>query len=212
MSPRLKDPKRDNATLEHKVALRKRALDLLKADGLPPVIMETHGGKGGVWKRCYPMVKQGTVFEKDPKKVDVLAKQRPTWAVYEADCVTALREGAGTHLEYSLVDIDPYGGHWDALAAYLDSDRPFPPRWYAVINDGLKLAIQTGIAWKIDVMRPAVEHFGADLYPVYGEVCRWLWNRWATERGWRVEVLALLHAGVQGNMTHALLRWEKGGT
>ena len=70
---------KDNTTLARKVLLRK---NLLKELDDAPVILETHGGYGEVWKKVYSNIKRGIVFEKNPKKAEALAKQRPSWAVY----------------------------------------------------------------------------------------------------------------------------------
>ena len=107
--------KRDNSTFPQKVALRQEALRLLYAS---PVIMETHGGVGKLFDAVYAHVERGIVFEKDADKTAVLGKQRPSWAVYEADCVTALQEGVGGHLAVNFLDIDPYGECWPVVDAF----------------------------------------------------------------------------------------------
>lgn len=41
--------KKDNSTFDRKAALRTRALALLEK----PIVMETHGGYGKIYQRCY---------------------------------------------------------------------------------------------------------------------------------------------------------------
>lgn len=133
--------KKDNSTLDDKVMLRAVALRHLGAE---PVIMETHGGIGDVWASVYQHVWQGVVFEKDSVKASKLARQRPTWAVYEADCVKALALGAGGYLTVNLLDVDPYGDPWPALTAFFGSVRPFAPRMVVVVNDGMRQPVAIG--------------------------------------------------------------------
>ena len=56
--------------------------------------METHGGWGKLYANCYTGF-PGIVFEHVPLKADHLALQRPHWAVYEAECMRSIKEGAG---------------------------------------------------------------------------------------------------------------------
>ena len=103
---------KDNTTFRHKVALRRQALALLEN----PIILETHGGVGKLYRALYAGM-AGMVFEKDERKAEILAGQRPTWAVYHADCVMALQAGAGSWLPINFVDCDPYGAPWTTLHA-----------------------------------------------------------------------------------------------
>ena len=76
--------KKDNATILLKVNLRRAALRALPVQ---PIVMETNGGAGEIWKACYADVCQtGVVIEKDIEKCNTLAVQRPNWAVYRGDC------------------------------------------------------------------------------------------------------------------------------
>ena len=104
--------KLDNSSFSQKVMLRQTAVRMA---GEKPLIMETHGGMGDLWSAVYRDVEEGVVFEKESEKADYLARQRPSWAVYHADCVKALAAGAGAHMEVNLLDLDPYGGCWETL-------------------------------------------------------------------------------------------------
>src|SRR4051812_3936723 len=136
---------KDNSTFTRKAALRSRTLMMVEH----PVVMETHGGAGLIFSRCYRSVKEGIVFERDPDKAAILAHQRPTWAVYECLCENAIAEGAGAHLEVNFLDLDPYGEPWPALDAFFGSDRPFPPRLAIVVNDGLRQKLKMNGGWSV---------------------------------------------------------------
>lgn len=174
----------DNSTFDRKVKLRIATLAEL---GQPPVILETHGGFGRLFARCYRQFESGIVFEKDSAKVDYLAEQRPTWAVYQADCGTALLAGIGRHLPINFVDLDPYGSPWETLDSFLSGFHPTVSRLAIVVNDGLRNALKMKIGWKIEVLRNARAHFGLNnLYSQYAEICRWMMEERATAAGYRL--------------------------
>lgn len=90
----------DNKTVLEKAHLRKRVLGMLEQ---PPVILETHGGNGGLYLRCYKHITDGIVFETDAKKAETLTRQRPTWSVCQTDCVWSLQSGVGSHLDINFI-------------------------------------------------------------------------------------------------------------
>ena len=106
---------KDNKTLVEKTHLRKQMLAKLDTE---PCILETHGGTGELFLRCYADVREGAVFETDPKKAVTLLKQRPTWAVYESDCIWSLENGVASHLPINFIDFDPYGAAWEVIQAF----------------------------------------------------------------------------------------------
>lgn len=93
--------------------MRKKALQYLET----PIVMETHGGAGKLFDACYGNVRDGIVFEKNPKKSKLIGLQRPTWRVYEADCESAIVSGIGGDLPVNLLDVDPYGDPWPVIDA-----------------------------------------------------------------------------------------------
>lgn len=196
---------KDNTTLQQKVSLR---LDLLRR--IPaPIVLETHGGEGRVWFRCYRDVARGVVFEKDPAKADLLARQRPSWSVYEADCEKAIAAGAGSHLQVNVLDLDPYGEPWTALAAFFASKRPFPEVIGLAVNDGIRIPLASNRGWKISTLAPAVAKFGNhQLYARYLEAARFLVEHYAGPRGYEVEWWRGYYCGKAQKMTHyaAVLR------
>ena len=140
-----KPTQKDNSTFHQKALLRQMALARLEAE---PVVMETHGGEGKLFDACYRGVTRGVVFEKDADKASILGRQRPTWAVYEGDCVASIQGGAGAHLEVNLLDVDPYGDPWPVIDAFFESERPRAERLMVVVNDGLLHSIKKGVAWR----------------------------------------------------------------
>jgi hypothetical protein len=193
----------DNSTLVKKTALRRQALKLLPA----PVVMETHGGTGQIYRRCYAHIDTGVVFERDPRKARVLGLQRPTWAVYRADCVAAIRAGVGGHLPVNFFDLDPWGEPWPAIEAIFSGGLDLPGRIVFAVNDVLRLTLKRG-AWRVRSMADAVTKFGNDIYHRYLEVARWKLERIAAEVGFTLERFGGYYCGVQQQNAHyyALLR------
>ena len=190
--------KRDNSTFPFKRALRTKALAWIDS----PVVMETHGGYGKLFDACYAHVERGIVFEKDERKADFLAEQRPTWAVYQADCVNALSEGAGAHLLVNVLDLDPYGEPWPVLDAWFASDRPRAAHLLVVVNDGLRQKIRLGGAWSVHSLADAVRQFGNNLHGVYLEVARYLMESKAAQAGYTLDRFVGYYCGFQDQMTH----------
>lgn len=200
---------KDNSTFTHKKVLRERAITMLAEYGVDdPVILEAYGGEGKLYRACYRAFRQGVVMEKDAKKIAVLARQRPTWAVYECDCVQALSDGLGGHLAVNLLDVDPYGDSHPTLEAFFSSQRPFADVLAVVVNDGLRQSLGLGTAWNVKSMRRMVEKYGNDLHPIYLEISEELLRDYVAPVGYRVETFAGYYCGPSQFNTHwlALLR------
>lgn len=193
---------KDNSTLARKVALRGNALREL--GGEPPVIMETHGGYGEIFRKCYSRVKQGVVFEKSEERSSVLATQRPTWAVYEADCETALQAGCGSHLCINFLDVDPYGHPWSVFDAFFGSDRPRAERLVVVVNDGARRQCRMNVAWKSsEPLRAMAVKYGNDsLDDWYLDVCRAELPARAATAGYQLKRWTGYYCGFAKMMTH----------
>ena len=197
---------KDNSTLRLKTQLRRNALEEIEA----PVVMETHGGFGSIFLRCYFGIRNGIVFEKKPDKTAVLAKQRPTWAVYECDCETALRSGIGAHLDINFLDLDPYGEPWPILDAHFGSSRPFPHRLAVVVNDGLRQGLKMNGAWNVGSMAGVVSKYGNNaLYKNYLEICQELMQEKAGQVGYTLTRWAGYYCGHADQMTHYAAILEK---
>jgi hypothetical protein len=201
-------PKLDNLTLSQKVMLRQTALAAL---GETPIICETHGGRGDVFASVYTHVEDGAVFETDPDKAVLLAAQRPTWSVYEADVEMALAAGAGRHLTFNYLDVDPYGSAWDTLDAYFGSTRPFAARMVVVVNDGLRFKAQGGSAWQTERLEPFVARYGNHAvwreYPT--RICRELMDATAALGGYTVRLFESYPTGRELKMVHMLAVLER---
>ena len=189
--------KKDNSTLSSKVSLRQGVLREIES----PVILETHGGYGQLWARCYSHIENGVAIERDHDKAASLARNRPTWAVYQADCVVALASGVGSHLPINFVDLDPWGEPWHAITAFFESDRPWPKRLALVVTDGLRQKLRIA-AWDVASMADMVPKYGNRLGDVYLEVCQELLTEKAAHRGYALRQWAGYYCGHADQMTH----------
>jgi hypothetical protein len=197
---------KDNSTIRLKVALRRNLLKEIEK----PVVMETHGGFGKIFTRCYSEIASGVVFEKDQAKASFLAKQRPTWAVYECDCLVALAGGVGSHLPINFIDLDPYGEPWPVLDAFLESERPFPDRLAIAVNDGLRQSLKMNGGWHVGSMESVVQKYGNDvLYDQYLNICKELLKEKAAQAGYHLRRWAGYYCGHADQMTHYAAVLEK---
>lgn len=191
--------KKDNSTLAAKVSLRHRLLSLLSS----PVVLETHGGTGRIGLRCYGAVERGVVFEKDPAKAEHLAVQRPTWAVYEADCLTALAAGVGAHLPINLVDLDPYGEPWPVLDALFRGPYAWPDTLGIVVNDGLRQKLRLSGGWDVHSMQGVVARYGnGAMHDNYLSICQELLQEKAAQVGYSLSRWTGYYTGYGQQMTH----------
>lgn len=190
--------KKDNSTISKKINLRLEYLQMLDA----PVIMETHGGRGKLYERCYSGF-YGVVFEKDPAKTDLLCSQRPDWSVYEGDCIAAISAGAGAHLPINFLDVDPYGQPWPVFEAFFSSDRPHPETMIVVCNDGLRQKLKLNGGWQTKAMQPIIAKYGNDrLFSCYLDVCSDLLGQIAGTAGYRITDWRGYYCGHAQQMTH----------
>lgn len=198
----MKDKKLDNSTFIQKRTLREQALIRLAEWGVDaPVVMETHGGKGELFKVCYAHLDGGVVFEHDPHKAAYLGLQRPTWAVYQCDAEHALWGGVGAHVQVDLLDVDPYGDGWTVIDAFFASERPFKERMMIAVNDGLRQKLIVG-AWDVAVLKPMVLKYGNELHPIYLELCREMLEEKVAHAGYKVDYFGGYYCGRNLHMTH----------
>jgi hypothetical protein len=189
--------KKDNSTLRYKVMVRQELLDRKHC------IMETHGGAGAIYHRCYRHIDNGVVFEKQDNKVNILAKQRPTWRVYQADCISSIRAGISNDMPITLIDIDPYGSCWETIAAFFESKRGFAPTMGIAVNDGLRQKLRIG-AWNVSIMGNMVQKYGNKIHGKYLEICRELLDNYSAIAGYSVDHFAGYYTGHAQQMTHFL--------
>ena len=191
--------KKDNSTLSLKVKLRRSLLSEIEN----PVILETHGGYGAIFDACYSRVATGVVFETDEKKTCALVKQRPTWAVYESDCVGPISAGLAADVPVTLLDCDPYGEPWPVIDAFFESKRDFQPRMGVAVNDGLRQKCKLQAGWKVKSLAGIVEKFGnVALYDNYLQFCRILIEEKAAKAGYALRRWTGYHCGHNQAMTH----------
>ena len=184
-------------------------LKRMAAAGVAPVLMETHGGYGKLYAACYADIVKGVVFDKDAEKAERLAMQRPTWAVYEADCEAALSHGAGGHLTITALDVDAYGDSLTPIKDFMESERPRADRLWIVGNDGMRQNARLGDAWSVDILKPAVAHFGNQIDKIYLDVCRWLVEMYAAKAMYKVEHFAGYHCGDKSQITHYMIELSR---
>jgi hypothetical protein len=190
---------KDNSTFSRKAELRVKALLELER----PVVLETHGGFGKLFSRCYSHVPDGVVFETKPEKCAVLARQRPSWAVYEADCVRALGAGVGHHLPVNFVDLDPYGEPWPVLDAFFAGLRRGPGRLVLVVNDGLRQKLKMNGGWNVASKRTVVDRLGnGAMYSNYLAICRDLVKAKGGAAGYELKNWTGYYCGFADQMTH----------
>lgn len=172
--------------------------------------METHGGEGKLFDACYSHIDIGIVFEKDERKVEKLAKQRPHWRVYQSDCVLALADHVGGDMPIELLDIDPYGACWDCVDAFFSSKRDFAPVLAICVNDGLRQTLSLKGGWKVGQMQDMVTKYGNDvLYHQYLEICQELIGEKIAQAGYRLEQFYGYYTGFNGFMCHFLAMARK---
>lgn len=182
-----------------KISLRRNLLKEMSH----PVILETHGGYGKIFELCYAHLLEGVVFEKDPDKASYLALQRPTWAVYEADCEIAVRGGIGSHLAVNFLDLDPYGSPWEIIKTFFENWPEFPDRLAVAVTDGLRQKCRMQGAWSVRALAEMVAKYGNQVFYLnYKEICRELMEKKAARVGYRLERWAAYYCGFAGQMTH----------
>ena len=198
---------KDNKTFLEKSRLRKQMLSKLDDT---PVILETHGGKGDLYRRCYADVEKGLVFETDPTKAEKLVHQRPNWAVYETDCVWGLANGVGGHLAVNFIDADPYGQAWHVLGAFFSSERPRAEQVILVVHDGVRSSLQRFGSLNMDIFAPIVEQIGElQLYRKYLEVCEQLLDDMASEASYAVAGFGGFYSKRDKDQTHFFAELRK---
>ena len=190
----------DNKTFIEKSRIRQQMLARLDAE---PVILETHGGKGDLYRRCYADVDTGLVFETDPTKAEKLVQQRPNWAVYETDCVWGLQQGVGSHLNVNFIDADPYGQAWHVLEAFFASERPRAAQVVLVVHDGVRQSLGRFGSLNMDIFAPIVEQIGEiNLYRNYLDVCEQLLHDVVSAAGYAVECFGGFYSRRDKDQTH----------
>jgi hypothetical protein len=171
-----------------------------------PIVLESHAGYGKLYQQCYRGIATGVAFEKDQRKAAAVAQQRPTWAVYQADCIRALQAGVGSHLRVNVLDVDPYGEPWPALRAFFSSKRPFSQTMVVVVNDGLRQKIKMTGGWNVGSLGGVIRRYGNHCYESYKEICQELLGEIVFLAGYRIEKWTAYYCGALQAMTHYAAR------
>lgn len=191
---------KDNKTLIEKSHLRKEMLAKLETD---PCVLETHGGTGELFLRCYADVREGAVFETDAKKAVTLLKQRPTWSVYESDCVWSLHNGVASHLEINFVDFDPYGMAWNGIQAFFESQRPRAEKLIIVVHDGVRSTLKRYGGARIGFFARIAEQIGEiELYQNYLSVCEEQLFEIVAKAGYKTQTFGGFYSKADSDQTH----------
>jgi hypothetical protein len=149
---------KDNSTFVDKVRLRNQ---LLRESGPEVSVLETHGGYGRVYERTWWRARRpGVVFEVNIPKAEHLARQRPSWSVYEGDSLAALQAGYGMDRSFDVIDVDPYGSCLEYVRCLFDPKRAHPRVWWLVLNCSVRQMLRLNGAWHVLALREYVERFG----------------------------------------------------
>ena len=168
-----------------------------------PVVMETHGGVGKIYNKCYSDLAPGVVFEKNRKKCEFLVKQRPSWAVYCVDSEKALIAGVGFHLPVNFFDVDPYGDPWPTINAIFDNKDNLPAKFGLVVNDGLKRFLMMGRGWASKSLAGWVEKVGnKGMAENYAKIVKEEITNRVNKINGEIKKWALHSSGHGGQMTH----------
>jgi hypothetical protein len=205
---RRSETQKDNSALTAKVNLRRQALTQLGT--ATPVICETNGGFGELFKACYLDVQDGIVFETSAEKSEALAKQRPTWAVYEADCIAALKAKVGSHLMVNFLDCDPYGDCIPIYRAFFSSRRPRAKRLVVVLHDGLRKTVRFNRAWSVESLQSVVQKYGnGELFRRYLDIAKELLCEAAEGQKYKLKASNGFYNGIFQDTTHLACAFEK---
>ena len=194
-----KTKQKDHTTLDLKCSLRRNLLEYIET----PVVMETHGGQGEIFKRCYKDFTRGVVFEKNKEKAYYLARQRPTWSVYECDCLVALKYSVGKHLPVNFLDLDPYGQPWPIIERFFSGKYGFQPRMALAVNDGLRLRLRVSGSHRVDSLKKIELKYGSDvIHDNYLAICKELVAEKVALAGYKIKQWAGYYTGNAKQMSH----------
>ena len=178
-----------------------------------PFVIETHGGRGSIWKHLYSGF-PGAVIELDPGKAEFLARQRPTWPVYEGKAELMIAGGLFRQYQVEFMDVDPYGEPWPVIEGFFraDAGRRFAPCMALAVNDGLRQNARVGGAWKVRSTKDAARKYGNNkVREHYLDICHDKLQEIAAGVGYTLDWWHGYYTGNLDDMTHygAILRQVK---
>lgn len=191
--------KKDNSTIRQKIGLRNLALSWLEAK---PVILETHGGRGEIYKRLYRKHGAGIVLETDKDKLLCLSRQRPEWRVYGCRAETGLLFPVDYGLQVNFIDCDPYGSPWDVLQAWFSANRQRANQLVIVVNDGIKQKLLIGAASVRAMKEENLTYGNKGVAENYLTVCKDKLKKMAAPVGYSIANWHAYYCGTGNHMTH----------
>jgi hypothetical protein len=203
----------DNSTLPLKASLRLAALEEMKAAKVQPLVLESHGGYGAIFQRCYSMLPSGSVIEIDDDRAEFIARQRRTWAVYGGDAETILASGILAFRPTTLLDLDPYGEPWPFVDAFFQGHAGnLADRMWIAVNDGLRMNTRLGVGARTHSLAAIAAKYGASiLWAKYIEVAREMMEEKAATVGYTVASFRGYYCGDKQQMTHYLVDLRRTG-
>lgn len=176
---------------------------MLKRLGLEqPFVLETHGGRGRIYERLYSNFR-GCVIELDRTKVEFLARQRATWAVYQGKAEDLLGAGMFRWWTIDFLDIDPFGEPWPTLEGFFSSQRRLAPRMALAVNYGLRQNARVKGAWKVNSTKAAAAKWGNDKVRAhYVEFCEGKLGAIVDAAGYRMDWFLGYYTGNLDDITH----------
>lgn len=176
-----------------------------------PFVLETHGGRGEIWKRLYSGFPGGAI-EKDPDKAEFLARQRPTWAIYEGKAEAMLGAGLFRTSTVEVLDVDPFGEPWPTIEGFFKARRLLAPRMVLAVNDGLRQNARVKGAWKVGSTKKAAAQWGNDKVRAhYLEFCQQKLGEIVGAAGYGIAWWHGYYTGNLDDMTHYGAMLVQGG-
>jgi len=195
---------KDNSGIEEKIAVRREGISWLQRT---PKVLELFAGRGKIYRVVYKHFNGGVAFEKDQDKAASIARQRPTWRIYEADCVAGIRHGLTFGDKFSFIDLDPYGNPWESLNAVFEEGL-FRDSCVVAVNDGMRIKLRVNGGRDVKSVRPMWKKFGG-LHDCYLQACRWQINKKAANAGFDVDRFTGIYGGHNDQMTHYLFKLNR---
>lgn len=196
--------KHDNSALEQKASLRLQAL----ADApFTPIALETMGGEGMIYLRCYTGIQKGWVFEKNPDLLIPLTEQRPTWWAYQGEAERILGD-CPDGFNANFIDIDPHGSPWPTLEALFHPRRFTHPEIYLVVHDGSRRFLSVGGSgsndqrWRHGILAELAADYGDDLRTRYSDIAQVAIAKLAKPCGYTIKKWLSFYTGHDKNSTH----------
>lgn len=199
-------PKRDHSTFKEKVALRRALLEELKK---PPTILDAYGGRGLLYRACYDgLVSSGCVIDKDARKVELLARQRPDWVVVQGNSEALIDAGLMADVQFDVLDADAWGSPLRVVRGFLNGERRYADIFWVVATDGIRLKLRAG--GKINLLEDMIlDHSWEYVRKHYDSVLYESLQRDAAAIGFTPTFWRFYYTGHAKNMAHWAVCFER---